>query len=576
MGRKPGKGTRPKRAPRAATPERREIRLEALREIIERAGSRPLGAGDRDELIAAVETLAFITHELDQSAMTIARLRKLVFGPSSEKTRDVLGGDGRGDSAGDSGDPGCDGTPRPGGETTPTEGEKPSSSADKRGRRKGHGRNGADDYTGAGRVSIEHDSLEHRGPCPKCKGKVYRMKHPAVLVRVLGVAPLEATVYELERLRCNLCGEVFTSRAPPGVGEAKYDETAAAMIALLKYGCGLPLHRLSKLGKNLGIPLPASTQWKVVEGASSAFEPVWDELVRQAAAGDVVHIDDTGMTILSIAKEIEAELATGQADRTGIFTSGVVSTAGERKMAVFFTGREHAGENLAKVLAERPEELGPPIQMCDALSRNTSAREIETLLGNCLVHLRRHFVDVIDGFPDEVARVLKTLGEVYGHEATAGEKGMSADERLAYHQERSGPLMRELKAWLDALVAEKKVEPNSGLGRAIQYFDNHWDALTLFLRQPGAPLDNNVCERALKRAIVHRKNSLFYKTENGAHVGDMYLSLIHTAELCDANPFEYLVAVQRNAKAVADAPDRWMPWSYAESLASAGSDRPGA
>lgn len=392
------------------------------------------------------------------------------------------------------------------------------------------------------------------------------MTAPRSLVRVRGMGPLDATVYDCDRLRCNLCGEVFTAKPPPGVGEEKYDETAAAMIALMKYGCGLPFNRLERLGENLGIPLPAATQWEVVSAAAEAFHPVWDELIRQAATGEVVHIDDTNMKVLSIAKEIAAELAAGQGDRTGIFTSGVVSKVADHQIAVFFTGRDHAGENLAKVLAQRPGELPPPIQMCDALSRNTSPGDFETILGNCLTHGRRQFVDVAGSFPDEVKHVLETLREVYRHDATARKEGMSAKERLAHHRKHSGPLMRDLKVWLDALITEKKVEPASSLGGAIQYIDNHWDALTLFLRVPGAPLDNNLCERALKRAIMHRKNSLFYKTKNGARVGDMFLSLIHTAELCGANPFEYLVAVQRHRVAVAANPEQWMPWTYVVTL----------
>jgi transposase len=84
---------------------------------------------------------------------------------------------------------------------------------------------------------------------------------------------------------------------------------------------------------------------------------------------------------------------------------------------------------------------------------------------------------------------------------------------------------------------------------------------------PGAPLDNNLCESVLKRVILHRKNSLFYKTANGAHVGDVFMSLIHTAEMCGANPFDYLTAVQRHSEAVAQHPEQWMPWNYTEALA---------
>ena len=102
----------------------------------------------------------------------------------------------------------------------------------------------------------------------------------------------------------------------------------------------------------------------------------------------------------------------------------------------------------------------------------------------------------------------------------------------------------------------------------------HWDALTLFLREPGAPLDNNICERALKKAILHRKNALFYKTENGARVGDLFMTLIHTAELHGTNPFDYLVALQRHHEPVTKTPTQWMPWNYAEVLASLTSSPP--
>ena len=111
-------------------------------------------------------------------------------------------------------------------------------------------------------------------------------------------------------------------------------------------------------------------------------------------------------------------------------------------------------------------------------------------------------------------------------------------------------------------LEEKRTEPNSALGGAIGYMLKHWDPLTLFLRQAGAPLDNNVCERALKKAILHRKNALFYKTRNGARVGDLFMSLIYTCQLNEANPFDYLTELQRHAEAVAACPERWMPWNY--------------
>jgi transposase len=426
----------------------------------------------------------------------------------------------------------------------------------------GHGRNSAAAFTGANRVGIAHATLHSGAPCPECReGRVYRQKEPATLVRIVGQAPLEATVFEMERLRCNACGEVFTAAAPESVGGDKYDVTAVAMIALLKYGTGVPFKRLEKLEVQLGMPLPAATQWELVEAAARRMRPVLDELIRQAAQGSVMHNDDTSVRILQLTREPGDK-------RTGTFTSGIVSMVGAWRIALFFSGWKHAGENIAAVLKRRARELPAPIQMCDALSRNTPKLEgIEILLANCLAHGRRQFVDVAENFPEECRYVLETLGGVYHYDALTREQELSPEERLRFHQEHSGPLMNQLHEWMEVQLAEHKTEPNSGLGKAISYLLNHWVKLTLFLRQAGAPIDNNIVERALKKAILNRKNALFYKTVNGAEVGDLFMSLIHTCELNGANPLDYLTQLQRHAAELSAHPAEWMPWNYRKTLA---------
>jgi transposase len=430
----------------------------------------------------------------------------------------------------------------------------------------GHGRNGASSYTGAKKVAVPHPDLHAGDSCPGClKGKVYPQKEPRALVRVVGQAPLAATVYELDRLRCNLCGDVFTAPEPEGIGAEKYDETTAAMIALLKYGSGMPFYRLQKLEDLLGIPLPASTQWEIVEEAAEVIKAARDELIRQAAQGEVLHNDDTSMRVLRLAREPSD-------DRTGVFTSGIVSTKQGQKIALYFTGRQHAGENLRDVLENRAAELGRPIQMCDALSRNIPKLSdgAEILLANCLAHGRRQFVEVAENFPGPCRYVLETLGEVYKYDAEAHQAKLSPVERLVFHQQHSAPLMKQLHDWLEAQFALKQVEPNSGLGKAITYLLRHWKALTAFLREGGAPLDNNLCERALKRAVLHRKNALFYRTLHGAEAGDLFMSLIHTCELASANPFHYLAELQKHPTELASNPAAWMPWNYSETLVPVG------
>jgi hypothetical protein len=539
-------------------PPRIELGIEALGAILDRTKTGALSAAEHATLQAALDTLAWLTRELESQGTSLERLRRMLFGARTEKTRAVLG------------DPGGRGR------------DQRQREGDGRARRTGHGRNGAAAYTGAARVPVPHAALGHGDHCPGCaKGKVYVQAEPAVVVRVAGMAPLRATVYELARLRCNLCGEVYTAGPPAGVGAEKYDETAASMIGLLKYGTGLPFHRLARLEQSLGIPLPAATQWEVVQRAAGRLEPAYAELVHQAAQGEVLHNDDTAMTILALGAATRAEAAAEEAQlegaRTGVFTSGIVSVGGGHRIALFLTGPQHAGENLAAVLAQRAAALAAPIQMCDALSRNTP-RALATIVAHCLTHARRRYVDVAAHFPDECRYVLETLREVYRTDALARERALSAEERLRVHQTESGPRMEALAAWMAAQLAARTVEPHSGLGEAIGYMQKHWERLTLFLRVPGAPLDNNICERALKKAILHRKNALFYKTENGARVGDLFMSLIHTAELCGANPFDYLVALQRYTHAVSDEPAAWMPWNYTEALVRltppTGADRP--
>jgi len=238
-------------------------------------------------------------------------------------------------------------------------------------------------------------------------------------------------------------------------------------------------------------------------------------------------------------------------------------------MAILFvSGRQHAAENLRDVLAQRAKTLAAPIQMCDASSRNMPS-DLETILANCLAHGRRQFVDIVDNFPDECRHVIEALKLIYKNDAKARDQQMSPEARLEFHQTHSQSIMTDLETWLKRQIDEHLVEPNSGLGQAISYMLRHWGPMTLFLRQAGAPLDNNICERALKKAILHRKNSLFYKTERGARVGDLYMSLIYTCELNGANPFDYLTELDRHADELAHNPSDWMPWNYRATLAAA-------
>jgi len=530
---------------------RLDVNLQDLETRLDRAAEVPLSLEECQTLKAVVHAFARVLDLLDEQGTTIARLRELLGRARTEKTRRVLE------------EVGLDvGTPprHPAPLAAPTLAP-------------GHGRLGAEAYTGAQRVQIPHGGLKPGARCPSClRGKVYAYPDPGLLVRFVGQPPLSATVYELDKLRCNLCQEIFTAPPPAEVGAEKYDATAAAMIAVLKYGTGLPFYRQAQLQGAMGIPLPVSTLWDIAARAAALLQPVLDELIREAAQGAVFFNDDTRMLILALRRAIEED-AGDPPDRTGVFTSGIVVTTQHQRIALFLTGRKHAGENLAAVLARRATELGPPIQMCDAATRNLP-KPLDIILGHCLAHGRRRFVQVAPNFPQECGHVLNALRLIYHHDALAREQNLSPDDRLHLHQTRSGPVMDDLHTWLRAQLDEQRVEPNSGLGQAIIYLLKHWRELTLFLRQSGAPLDNNVVERALKKSILHRKNALFYRTQNGARVGDLYMTFVHTCELNGINAFHYLTELQRHAAEAAAAPGQWLPWNYRETLAHTGPPPP--
>ena len=541
-----------------------------------------------------VDAYAYLSELIGEKDTSMARLRKLLFGNKTEKKSAVLGtsqtppvdpaaavseaavATASEESAGTSA-------------TDENSAENPAKEGGKS-RTKGHGRNGAAAYTGAKQIEVPHPTLQPGDPCPECKkGTVYETNRPSVIVRFVGQPPVGATVYNLQKLRCGLCGKIFTAPLPEAAGEKKYDPSVPVTIALLKYGCGMPFHREERLQGMVGVPLSASTQWDIVHEFAEHTEPVYEEIIRQAAQGDVLQNDDTPARILECMGKrrdkrvtpcaqrlatVEAAMANKKKkekkkdeERNGLFTSGIVSTRDSRRIALFFTGHKHAGENLSHVLLRRAAELDAPIQMCDALSRNVPD-ELKTILANCLTHGRRKFVDVVDLFPAECAHMLEAIAVIYKNDADSRELKHSPQERLVHHQAKSEPVMTELKAWLTQQLDEHLVERNSSLGKGIKYMLKHWDKLTLFLRVPGAPLDNNICERALKKAIQHRKNAMFYKTHHGAHVGDLFMSLIHTCELGKVNPFDYLTELERHATAVAANPQDWLPWNYQETLVS--------
>jgi hypothetical protein len=495
------------------TPQVIELTNEELEEIIQRV-KKFLSEEDAKIIINIIETHKFICGQLEVKNVQLKRLLKQIFGIKSEKTKNIINdSDSENDSETDNNESNPQKNNNSKNTSTPDtpdiddedKGEENkelnSTSEDndeKKEVRKGHGRNGIDKFTGADVIEIPHPTLKNGDPCPECpNGKVYKLS-PGVFVYIKGNPPINAEIYKTEKLRCNLCGAIFEAELPSNLPNSShvrryYDETAKSVMIVLRYGYGVPLNRIEKLQENLGVPMSISTQWYKIEEAADASHPVFTKLKKIAAQGEVIHNDDTIGKILEVMKEIEKEKEAGIKGRTGIFTTGIICVVGDKKIGLFFTGRQHAGENTEDILNFREENKNPPVLMSDAKSGNVP-KNMEVIACNCNTHARRNFADIIDDYPKECQYVIvDVFGEVYKNEAITIDSKMSPDERLKYHQENSGPIMNDFHKWLKDQIDAKRVEPNSTLGKAISYMLKHWDKLTRFLEKAGAPIDNNIC-----------------------------------------------------------------------------------
>ena len=249
-------------------------------------------------------------------------------------------------------------------------------------------------------------------------------------------------------------------------------------------------------------------------------------------------------------------------------TTALVVQVGEHTAILYSSGRRHAGENLQELLDKREAGRDKPLAMSDALTSNAVADESRLIRCHCLAHGRRKFSDLEDVFPQECQVVLQVLNQVFDHDEQARKEQLSPQARLAYHQAQSQLLMEALQKWLDTQLDDHLVEPNSALGKALVYMQKHWETLTRFLSVPGAPLDNNLAERALKLFIRQRNNSLFYKNEHSASIASILTSLIATCLYVGVNAVEYLVALQEHRSEVWADPAAWLFWAYARSRAS--------
>jgi transposase len=507
-----------------------------IESLIERVRHQSLSEQDLHLLERLLRLLLSVARLLEQKHASLARLKRLLCGslPDSPST------------------PPPPVSPLPA-RTDPETAPPPET------KRSGHGRRSSSDYSGAERVRCT-DPLRQVGDRCSCGGRLYDTNEPAIFLRFTGQPLVGATQYEQPVLRCSSCQQRFTAPLPEGVPAEKYDATADVAIVLAKYGAGLPFHRWADMQQSLGVPLSESVQWERCEAVADALLPVYLQLRTLATQADVLVADDTRVRILSCEAENQRRAAAGE--RHGLRTTGLVAQNPEappHSVVLYTSGRQHAGENMGELLRSRPADLGPPRQVGDALAAHWS-HGFPVIAVKCLAHARQQFTEIEELFPNECRQVREAFATVYRYEAET--RTMAPEERLAHHQRYSAPVMERLRHWIDEQFQQRRVEPNRVLGKALAYLQRHGEGLTQFLRQGRAPLDSNVVERALKRVVLHRKNALFFRTEQGAAVGDILMSVIETCRVHGIRAWDYLVRVVRQARAVREDPPGWLPWTY--------------
>lgn len=446
----------------------------------------------------------------------------------------------------------------------------PKNNTEKEAKPKGNrtGRRSADDYTGAPTVECTHESLTVGDTCPQCEqGRLYEDESKKK-IKIDATPPLFAVCYILQVLRCALCGARFTASAPVDLKD-KYTAQARSMLAYLHCGMGMPYNRLAILQDMVGMPVPASTQSHLLEGVMGPIYPIFYELMYQLAnSDDVIYQDDTHVKIIELMRENQLL----NPERKGMFSTAFV-TESPHPIVLYITGRQHAGENFDDLMKHRDDEKEAPKRMADALSANSS-HESSSINLNCNAHAVRRFKSIKTIYPQESREILVRYRKVYQHKAHCSAHKYTPKETLAYHQAHSAPLMDEIKALIKHWFDERRVEPNSALGRELKYLINHWEELTQFLRVEGATLDNNLCERILKVLIMYRKNSQIYVTEYSAYNLHLITSLIATCRLNEVDFIIYMTCLQHYEEQVWACPDQWLPWNYQQTLEAQGQSPP--
>ncbi len=547
-------------------PEQVALSAQEANDLKERIKKKNLTNSDIDNLLSLITFNLWLQERLSRAKLTIKKLQQL-FGFKSESRKENKKSDkDKSANADDNDDVSSDES---------NSHEKTQAKVVQWDPEKNHGRIAANDYVGCPitNITFENEFLK-AGKCPDCaecntEASVYP-EDPKVLIFLDSQPLISGERYHVEKARCTVCKTYFMAPMSDALMERpKYSFNSITNLAIMHYYAGLPFKRIETLQSSQGVPLADATQYDLMDGVyQSVVSSVVSALRQNAANGNSLFFDDTPGRILEQINHNKN--TTLKKNKKSVHTTALLSEYEGNLIYLFNTNTLTAGKQLNDLLKDRKSD-DKFITMSDASANNfptlndsLMARWVITL---CLSHGRRRFVELFDNADDDTKFIIDLIATVYQNEKHCKQEKLNDQERLKYHKKHSASVMDAMRVWFNNLLLYKKVEPNSRLGEAITYMLKRWHWLTQFLRVPGAALDNNICEQAIKVVIRYRKNSLFYRTFYGASIGDAMMSLLHTAAKAKVNIFDYFTTLQEYAEFVRKSPESWLPWNYQQTLA---------
>ncbi len=484
--------------------ERFEVTLQGLRQLRQRIGRRQPEPDDWPVLDALVST------QIERAEARQQRMLAKIAARDGRPPPDAAGRiDASEGSIGPSSGSGANATSGTEPETVAGDGEggrgdsKPA---------KGHGRNGAGAYSKAQHIVYALALGVIGAVCAVCGfGKMYRYRQK-VVIRIVGQPLFAAQAHHYEQARCRHCGHIVRAEGPACVHEGigsdyiQHDWSACAMLMVLHYFGGAPFKRLESLHQGWGVPMPDANQWQIVDACDDLLLPLFRALEQHAIQQATnFRIDDTGSRVISLARQIDAEITTRQRlgvsskdVRTGINTTGSYWETPDGPILLFYTGLHHAGEIVDQLLRHRLLSSPKLVKCTDGASKNFDHQQGDTLVeSTCNAHAFLKFRDIKDKHPVEYAEVGRIYQQVFDNDDKAKTLGLSPVDRMLYHRQHSQPLMQQLKTMCEARIQSKLVEPHSPLWEPLTFVINQYKRLVLFCEVPDVPLDTNLVEQAL-------------------------------------------------------------------------------